>query len=666
MPKGKPPEPEISEEAKKALQAGWDRAVAAGDVGFEKPEEAGKKPEKKAEQVGSKEKKDFFDKVLSFTRGIGEKWQNFRNREVPLENLQQRYEISLTPEEQAADEALMKKAEAEKAALEQKFAAMTAEEHGEAGLDESLKRGELELEEETLSKEYEQLAQEVAKEGEEESDLYKKVLEGKAEMPPLSEAGAKLNETYRRLTETRLEREKLDREAAARKAYEATAKKAEKAAPATEEAPAAVTQAKLEEKPVETPKEAEEEPTAETSEEALARMEAANEKLLLRETELEGMVEVADDVASGKLKKTDLSAAQMLWLEKAGEVESAREELANTREARGLLKKQIEARKPPTASEAVPEATAAEPEKQEKKEIDPRAALQRLIENFRRKMEEPNNYVGLARKWGAMKPEDIPKSDAADILDMLKAQKRGVKSALEAKRGLDIQIADAVISKEEAEAIEKAGLLPEFYQAKSKIHQQAVDLLREIVKKFPEGELEQLMFVRERTVAQGQRGLREGKIDQRSHEERFEEQLKVSTPETAVAAAATAVGAEIAEAELKASEERGRQEREPSGLLDSVGKKIGQGLQRAAADLAKAGMTEKQLGAATEKDDRFIGQLLKSGLISPNEAVAMQSLKGKLDKLRNDFRAEVKKAIKEGRKRGRKRPAAKAPPEASL
>lgn len=495
MPKEKPPEPEISEEAKKALQAGWDRAVAAGDVGLEKPEEAGKKPEKKVEKAESKEKKDFFDKVLSFTRSIGEKWQNFRNREVPLENLQQRYGATLTPEEQAADEALMKKAEAEKAALEQKFAAMTAEEHGEAALDESLKRGELELEEETLSKEYEQLAQEVAKEGEEESDLYKKVLEGKAEMPPPSEAGAKLNETYRRLMEVRLEREKLDREAAARKAYEVTAKKAEKAAPAAEEAPAAVPQAKPEEKPVESPKEAEkkeDEPTTETSEEALTRMEAAHEKLMFRETELEGMVELADDVASGKLKKTDLSAAQMLWLEKAGEVESAREELANTREARGLLKKQIEARKPPTVPETVPEVPAA-------------------------------------------------------------------------------------------------------------------------------------------------------------------------APEIAVAAAATAAGAEIAEAELKASEER-----ESSRLLDSVGKKIGQGLQRAAADLAKVGMTEKQLGAATEKDDRFIGQLLKSGLISPDEAVAMQSLKGKLDKLRNDFRAEVKKAIKEGRKRGRKRPAAKAPLEASL
>ena len=230
MPKEKPPEPEISEESKKALQAGWDRAVAAGDVGLEKPEAAEKKAEKKVEKAESKEKKDFFDKVLSFTRGIGEKWQNFKNREVPLENLQQRYDAALTPEEQAADETLMKQAEAEKAAIEQKFAAMTAEEHGEASLDESLTRGELELEEETLSKEYERLAQEVAQEGEEESKLYKKVLAGKAEMPPPSEAGAKLNETYRRLMEVRLEREKLDKEATARKAYEATAKKTEPAA----------------------------------------------------------------------------------------------------------------------------------------------------------------------------------------------------------------------------------------------------------------------------------------------------------------------------------------------------------------------------------------------------------------------------------------------------
>jgi hypothetical protein len=133
-------------------------------------------------------------------------------------------------------------------------------------------------------------------------------------------------------------------------------------APAEAPAPTAEAPAPTAEATERPSNEAEKATGPETAEEALARMEAGREKLALREAELEGMVEIADDVASGKLKKTDLSAAQMLWMEKTGEVENAREELANVREARQLVSRQIEARQPKvTETTAAAEAAPAAP-----------------------------------------------------------------------------------------------------------------------------------------------------------------------------------------------------------------------------------------------------------------------------------------------------------------
>lgn len=112
----------------------------------------------------------------------------------------------------------------------------------------------------------------------------------------------------------------------------------------------------------------------ETAEEALARKEAAQGKMLARMKELEALLDFADDVASGKVRRSKLAAAQLKKIEK-DELEEARAELENLREVAAKVQGQIEsdiaARKPAAAPEKEVEESqpaAAAPDESKKAE----------------------------------------------------------------------------------------------------------------------------------------------------------------------------------------------------------------------------------------------------------------------------------------------------------
>lgn len=120
----------------------------------------------------------------------------------------------------------------------------------------------------------------------------------------------------------------------------------------------------------------------ETAEEALARKEAAQGKMLARMKELEALLDFADDVASGKIRRSKLTAAQLKKIEK-DELEEARAELENLREVAAKVQGQIEsdiaARKPAAAPEKEVEESqpaAASPDEPKKAEAAEEKSLE--------------------------------------------------------------------------------------------------------------------------------------------------------------------------------------------------------------------------------------------------------------------------------------------------